>query len=58
MSITALYTGVILVIGQFLKSFFSGNIQLLIYSEIPYPEKLITILNAIPIVRSESNLLR
>lgn len=53
MSLTALYTGVILVIGQFLKSFFNGYVDLLAYEEVPYPDKLIMILNSIHELRNE-----
>lgn len=56
-SLITIYTSVILLIGTFIKSFYSGHIEFLMYMEIPHPDKFLKICSAIQIARIEKNLI-
>jgi len=57
-SILTIYTSVILVIGRSLKSIFSGDIHLLMFTEQPYSDKLIKICEAIGYSRTQRDLVK
>ncbi|EGR33222.1 hypothetical protein IMG5_058980 [Ichthyophthirius multifiliis] len=57
-SIITIYTSVILVIGKVIKSVFSGNIDMLMYSEQPFPDKLIKVCEAIGYSRTKRDLIK
>ncbi|KAL4474993.1 hypothetical protein ABPG74_001689 [Tetrahymena malaccensis] len=58
LSIITIYTSVILVIGKLIKSVFSGDIQLLMFTDQPHSDKLIKICDAIAYSRTERDLIK
>ncbi|EGR26980.1 hypothetical protein IMG5_203790 [Ichthyophthirius multifiliis] len=57
-SIITIYTSVILVIGQFIKTIFSGDIQIIVFSDLPNSDKLLKICDAIAVARAERDLIK
>jgi hypothetical protein len=51
-----LYTSIILVIANFLRGFFTGDISLVPYNHNPRPESILCICEAIEVVRMRHNL--
>lgn len=51
-----LYTSIILVIANFLRGFFTGDISLIPYSQNPRPDSILCICEAIEVVRMRDNM--
>lgn len=57
-SVLTFYISVVLVVGQFLRTFCSGGAQTVVLKEMPYPDDLLLLCEAIVVSRLQNKLER